>query len=170
MIQESTDLDDAAQKLVAAATAGGGPDNITVVLARHDSGPSPEDVDDLTGAVFTCPLFAEMDEELYLFLSLYLDEQRVSKGESFALENGLHILLHGQAESEGTPLEAGTAFGFRSILNMPPNGAEVTALTDCQCVVLTPTALESLQERRPSLAVPVLKGVLRAIAERYTGA
>ena len=170
LLQESSDLDDAAKKLIAAANAGGGPDNITVVLARHESGPSPEDVDDLTGAVFTCPLFAEMDEELYLFLSLYLDEQRISKGESFPLQNGLHILLQGQAESEGNTLEAGTAFGFRSILNMPQSGAEVTALTDCQCVVLTPTALESLQERRPSLAVPVLKGVLRAIAERYTGA
>ena len=170
LLQDTTDLNETAKKLIEAANRGGGPDNITVVLAEHDSGPSAEEVDDLTGAVFTCPLFAEMEEELYLFLSLYLDEQKVAAGQEFTLSDGLHILLQGQAQSGETELEAGTAFGFRSILNMPPNESKVTAVTDCQCVVLSPTALESLQERRPSLAVPLLKGVLRAIAERHTGA
>ena len=111
-----------------------------------------------------------MEEELYLFLSLYLDGKTVPAGEEFPLRDGLHILLQGEAETDGVVLEAGTAVGYRSILNMPGTVPSVVATSDCQCVVLSPTALESLQERRPSLAVPVLKGVLRAIAERYTGA
>ena len=170
LLREETDLEQAAEKLIEAANQGGGPDNITVILARNNSGPSPEDVDDLTGAVFSCPLFAEMEEELYLFLSLYLDGKTVPAGEEFPLRDGLHILLQGEAETDGVVLEAGTAVGYRSILNMPGTVPSVVATSDCQCVVLSPTALESLQERRPSLAVPVLKGVLRAIAERYTGA
>lgn len=163
------DLESTVSKLIQAANQGGGPDNITVVLARHDSGPAAEEVDDLTGALFTCPLFAEMDEDLYLFLGLYLDQIVVEEGETFNLKKGLHILLRGTAEGNGTALESGTAFGFRSILNMPGVGLEVTATSTCHCAILSTTALEALQERRPSLAVPLLKGVLRAMAERHEG-
>jgi protein phosphatase len=163
------DLDKTATKLVEAANEGGGPDNITVVLARHDSGPEAEEVDDLTGALYTCPLFAEMEEALHLFLGLYLDHVTVEEGDTFDLNQGLHILLRGTAEGGGQTLESGTAFGFRSILNMADDGVEVTATSKCHCAILSPTALESLQERRPSLAVPLLKGVLRAMAERHKG-
>lgn len=162
-------LQKTATKLVEAANLGGGPDNITVVLARHDSGPDAKEVDDLTGALFTCPLFAEMDEELYLFLGLYLDQIVVKEGQVFNLKKGLHILLRGTVEGNGTTLESGTAFGFRSILNMPGTGLEITATSTCHCAILSTTALEALQERRPALAVPLLKGILRAMAERHEG-
>jgi hypothetical protein len=170
LLAECSDLDATATRLIEAANQGGGPDNITVVLARHDSGPEAETVDDLTGALYTCPLFAEMEEDLHLFLSLYLDDLHVSEGEELKLQDGLHILLQGTVESDGETFEQGTAFGFRSILNMPETGPAVRATSDCQCVVLSPNALASLQERRPALAVPVLKGVLRAIADRHKGA
>jgi hypothetical protein len=163
------DLEKTASKLIEAANLGGGPDNITVVLARNDSGPDAEDVDDLAGALLTCPLFAEMDEDLYGFLGLYLDQMVVEEGTVFDLKRGLHILLRGSAAGNGTDLESGTAFGFRGILNMPGTGLEVTATSTCHCAILSTTALEALQERRPSLAVPLLKGILRAMAERHEG-
>jgi hypothetical protein len=155
--------------LVEAANLGGGPDNITVVLARHDSGPEAEDVDDLAGALFSCPLFAEMDEDLYGFLGLYLDLMIAEEGTVFDLKRGLHILLRGSATGNDTTLESGTAFGFRSILNMPGTGVEITATSTCHCAILSTTALEALQDRRPTLAVPLLKGILRAMAERHEG-
>jgi serine/threonine protein phosphatase PrpC len=163
------DLEKTASKLIEAANLGGGPDNITVVLARNDSGPDAEEVDDLAGALLTCPLFAEMDEDLYGFLGLYLDQMVVEEGTVFDLKRGLHILLRGSAAGNGTDLESGTAFGFRGILNMPGTGLEVTATSTCHCAILSTTALEALQERRPSLAVPLLKGILRAMAERHEG-
>ena len=170
LLASAEDLDATAAKLVDAANDGGGPDNITVVLARNGDGPDADEVDYLIGALYTCPLFAEMEEDLQLFLGLYLDQIQVDKGENFDTTKGLHILLKGSASANDVELEAGTAFGFRSILNMPSNGVEVTAATDCHCAILTNTALDALQQRRPALAVPLLKGILRAIAERHNGA
>jgi len=81
---------------------------------------------------------------------------------------GFYLILDGKAEviREGeklAELEQGNFFGELSVIDGAPRTADVVALTDTSCVVITQWAMKSLIENHPEIAQGMLEEMVRRL-------
>ncbi len=167
LLTETEDLSVAAKTLIQKANDAGGPDNITVVLARTADGEPPEDVESRRQSLRGCPILKNLNDRDIAMLSLYLDEYVYGEGHVFESELGLHVIINGTATlDDGRVLEPGVVFGLTPFLDGGNAIRTVTASSDCTIALLGRGCYSMLKERRPSLAVSLLHGLLAEVARR----
>ncbi len=167
LLETTDDLDALAQELIRRANEAGGPDNITVVLARTEEGVLPEEVEGHREALRSSSILSGMNQRDLAMLSLYLDEYVHGAGHVFESEMGLHLLLDGTAQVEGgRSLAPGSVFGLTPFLDGGESLVAVESTSECTVALLSRGCYAMLKERRPSLAVDLLHGLLAEVARR----
>ena len=167
LLTETENLDLVAETLIQKANDAGGPDNITVVLARTADGEPPADVESRRQSLRDCPILETLNDRDLAMLSLYLDEYVYGKGHVFESELGLHVIISGTARlDDGRELGPGVVFGLTPFLDGGNAIRTVTADSDCTIALLGRGCYSMLKERRPSLAVSLLHGLLAEVARR----
>ncbi|MED5372911.1 MAG: protein phosphatase 2C domain-containing protein [Myxococcota bacterium] len=163
ILRETPDPDEAAQALVDAANQRGGPDNISVTIARIDDPELPpaelleEDRERLANGRISLPL-NEYDLRL---LRHYLDWRPLSRGEEVDLGLGLHLVLRGSVSEEGVLRGPGEVAGTAAwIRGSDPELA--ICEQDGSALLLSYEALEQLERRRPRSAARFYRGLLGA--------
>ena len=81
---------------------------------------------------------------------------------------GFYLILEGTAEviREGEKLAelgAGNFFGELSVIDGAPRTADVVAMTDTNCLVITQWAMKSLIENHPEIAQGMLDELVRRL-------
>jgi len=81
---------------------------------------------------------------------------------------GFYLILDGKAEviREGEKLAefgAGNFFGELSVIDGAPRTADVVAMTDTDCIVITQWAMKSLIESHPEIALGMLEEMVRRL-------
>jgi protein phosphatase len=184
LLSDTSDLNETASKLIATANDNGGPDNITVVLARASAINCADTVDSYDAAIKKCEALNALTPNQFLVLSLYLDTLIIPEGDPIDTNRGLYILLDGTVTSAGYDVVAGECFGLKDFCinsNLHSDALSQTAnddtapkeaaiaKSDVVAALLRPAAFLSLHTRRPSLAIPIMQGLLRVMAGRYDG-
>jgi CRP-like cAMP-binding protein len=120
-----------------------------------------------------------LDDETLLEVAGRSRRMRYAKGERIVseLESGadVFVLLEGRAEVSVEPrgadrrvlctLTPGAAFGEMSSLTGELRSATVTAVTDVEVLIVTDADFDALRERRPAIAVAMLRVIARRLAE-----
>ena len=120
-----------------------------------------------------------LDDETLLEVAGRSRRMRYAKGERIVseLESGadVFVLLEGRSEVSVEPrgadrrvlctLTPGAAFGEMSSLTGELRSATVTAVTDVEVLVVTDADFDALRERRPAIAVAMLRVIARRLAE-----
>jgi CRP/FNR family cyclic AMP-dependent transcriptional regulator len=120
-----------------------------------------------------------LDDETLLEVAGRARRMRYASGERIVseLESGadVFVLLEGRSEVSVEPrgaarrvlctLTAGAAFGEMSSLTGELRSATVTAITDVEVLVVTDADFDALRERRPAIAVAMLRVIARRLAE-----
>ena len=153
------DLDGAVDALIEAANDGGGPDNITVALARVEDGEDVADVENLREVLEQARCLADLGDRDHRTLSLYLDFVSADEGEVLDASTGVHVLLAGAAIRDGEALGPGAIFGLRSLAEDERTVPEVQVIEPARVAVLSPENYKRLSLRRPAVAVRVLHGL-----------
>jgi len=81
---------------------------------------------------------------------------------------GFYLILEGKAEvvREGeklAELDAGNFFGELGVIDGAPRTADVVAMTDTSCLVITQWAMKSLIENHPEIAQGMLEELVRRL-------
>ncbi len=167
LLAETKDLTEAADALIEQANHAGGPDNITIVLARTASGPDATEIDSHRQVLEDCSILKGLDERQRSMLWLYLDEFSFFEGHTFESHAGLHLLLSGQVQvTGGEALHEGRVFGLTPFADGGEAIAQVSASTDGRVAVLSRGCFAMLKDRRPQLAAHILQGLLSEVARR----
>ncbi len=167
LLESTDDLEAVAQELIRQANEAGGPDNITVVLARTEEGALPEEVEGRREALRSSTILSNLNGRDLAMLSLYLDEYVHGADHVFESEMGLHLLLEGTAQVEGgRSLVPGNVFGLTPFLDGGESLVSVESTSECTVALLSRGCYALLKERRPSLAVDLLQGLLTEVARR----
>jgi CRP-like cAMP-binding protein len=120
-----------------------------------------------------------LDDETLLEVAGRSRRMHYAKGERIVseLESGadVFVLLEGRSEVSVEPrgaerrvlctLTPGAAFGEMSSLTGELRSATVTAVTDVEVLVVTDADFDALRERRPAIAVAMLRVIARRLAE-----
>jgi len=120
-----------------------------------------------------------LDDETLLEVAGRSRRMRYAKGERIVseLESGadVFVLLEGRSEVSVEPrgaerrvlctLTPGAAFGEMSSLTGELRSATVTAVTDVEVLVVTDADFDALRERRPAIAVAMLRVIAKRLAE-----
>ena len=120
-----------------------------------------------------------LDDETLLEVAGRSRRMRYAKGERIVseLESGadVFVLLEGRSEVSVEPrgadrrvlctLTPGAAFGEMSSLTGELRSATVTAVTDVEVLVVTDADFDALRERRPAIAVAMLRVIARRLGE-----
>lgn len=120
-----------------------------------------------------------LDDETLLEVAGRARRMRYAKGERIVseLESGadVFVLLEGRSEVSVEPrgaerrvlctLTPGAAFGEMSSLTGELRSATVTAVTDVEVLVVTDADFDALRERRPAIAVAMLRVIAKRLAE-----
>lgn len=120
-----------------------------------------------------------LDDETLLEVAGRSRRVRYAKGERIVseLESGadVFVLLEGRSEVSVEPrgadrrvlctLTPGAAFGEMSSLTGELRSATVTAVTDVEVLVVTDADFDALRERRPAIAVAMLRVIAKRLAE-----
>ena len=169
------DLSASAERLISAANEAGGPDNITVVLARVGA-PSSEghtaEVVELLRAVF---LFRGLSEPERMVLAPYMEERRVAAGGVVVREgdaaNEFFIVLEGQVRvTRGgtylTDIGPRGHFGEFGLVRGNRRSATVTATEDSFLYVLSREHFEEITRLRPALGSRLVLSLLESMGDR----
>ncbi len=157
--RKGTSLDDATDALIEAANEGGGPDNITVVLARVLDGETADDVELVRETLEQSRCLHDLGDRDHRTLSLYLDYLDLDAGSVIDATVGVHVMLAGAAIRDGEAVGPGAIFGLRSLADDERSVPEVQVIEPARVAVLTPENFKRLQLRRPAVAVRVLHGL-----------
>jgi len=81
---------------------------------------------------------------------------------------GFYLILKGKAEvirdgEKLAELGAGNFFGELSVIDGAPRTADVIAMTDTSCIVITQWAMKSLIENHPEIAQGMLEELVRRL-------
>lgn len=92
-------------------------------------------------------------------------ERILGEGESGV---GFYLILEGKAQvtragKELATLDAGNFFGELAVLDGEPRTADVAALTDTKCLVLTRWAMKSIISSHPDVALEMLEELARRL-------
>lgn len=94
-------------------------------------------------------------------------EQILGEGESGV---GFYLILDGSAQvtrgdKELSKLDAGNFFGELAVLDGEPRTADVVALEDTNCLVLTRWAMKSIISSHPDVALGMLEELAKRLRE-----
>lgn len=163
ILMDTPDLQVAAQKLIDKANSRGGPDNITVTLARIEDPTLPsakeleEDRQRLADGRISLPLIGY---DLRV-LRHYLDYRPFSRGEEVDLGLGLQLVLRGAIAEEGVMRGPGEVGGIAAWIRGTDPELAIAEL-DGAALVLDYEALRELERRRPKTAARFYRGLLGA--------
>jgi PPM family protein phosphatase len=169
ILAKSTSLDDAADQLIALSLENGGPDNITIVLARVTAPAAGGVIERRSEELAASPTFAMLSEADHLLLALFLEDVGADSGEAFDLDRGVHVLVGGTATSGERTLAPGDAFGVAHFAGAVAGEPDVTAGSSAHAAVLTQHAFDVLDKRRPALSARLLRGLLAVLASQLPG-
>ncbi len=168
VVRESEDLEAAADRLIQLANDNGGPDNITLILARV--GPAQEtaeEVDASAAMLRGCAGFEHLSEYDHSMMGLYLETAEVEPEAPLAIHRGVHLLLGGEASGPEGESGPGDMIGVAGFATGTPSKTETHAVGAVRAVVLTQAAFEILDKRRPALTARLLRGLLAVLAARF---
>ena len=112
------------------------------------------------------PLWVGLDDQDYGWILRLSEEHKYKAGEEIVKEGstgiGFHLILDGAAEvrSGGNPLAKlgpGQYFGEISILDNEPASADVIALQDSKCLVLSASAFKTLVTQNRAVTLKILR-------------
>ena len=158
ILEANHDLKDAAQALVDAANAAGGPDNITVVLARSPDGPPAEILNRDRETLHSAPATSFLEAFDLRILRHYLDFTVVPAGKPIPAAGGIHLLLTGEAREGDRKAVAGDVVGVSAFSGR--EGHIAIATQDLTALALSRDAYEALERRRAQVAARLLRGLL----------
>lgn len=164
ILTESPSLEVATRALIDGANARGGPDNVTVVLARVEDGPPAALVDAERKAIDEAAALAPLGDVDRRLLRHYFDRVSPADGATLDLSAGLHLLLRGEVSVTGRDKSCGVGdvLGIRGFAGAAPG--EARASGPAEALVLGPEAYDALERRRPLVAARLLRGLLESLA------
>lgn len=119
------------------------------------------------------PFFQDLTDQDLLDISRIGERQTFASGQDIVTKggepDGLYVLLSGTAtvEAGGKQHELGPGdfLGEMALLGATPRTATVTAASDVETITLKTYAFEPFLMKHPSVAVPILKGVVRRLRD-----
>ncbi len=169
ILANAESLDDAADQMIAMSLANGGPDNITLVLARVETPAAAAVIDRRQEELAASPTFGLLSDNDHLLLALFLQDARVDADQPFDLDLGVHVLVAGAATSGDKTLGPGDAFGVARFAGAEAGEPDVSATSAAHAAVLTQDAFDVLDKRRPALSARLLRGLLGVLATQLPG-
>jgi len=129
----------------------------------------PQDV----AALRRVPFFQDLTDQDLLDISKIGERQTFSAGDEIVTKggepDGLYVLLSGAASVEAGgkhhELGPGDFLGEMALLGATPRTATVTATGEVETITLKTMSFEPFLMKHPSVAVPILKGVVRRLRE-----
>ncbi len=163
LLASTEDLDEAADRLIEAANRGGGPDNITLILARSSGGPDPAEVERSRLALASSPPLSALSDYELRMLRLYLDVTTVDRGRLDAAA-GAQVVLEGRLRQGGRAVEPGGAFGLVHFADGALGEPAAEIVEPARVALITAEAYSRVEQRRPLVAARLLKGLFRELA------
>ena len=182
----------AANTLVAAANAGGGKDNISVVCLtikldrasmaaemkgladKDDAEPAP----DIARQLKRCFIFAPLEDVELLRIAPYFDYKEYAPGDAICTEgeagDSMFVMINGGANitfrsAHLTTLEPGGHAGEIALIRPGPRTATITATGPTTVLVLSRARFQEILRRQPTLgtrlAVPLMENVAARIVD-----
>ena len=118
------------------------------------------------------PIFANTSEKSLESMIKSAVEKTVSPGEKLVQEGqggvGFYLILEGKAEviKDGqklAELETGNFFGELAVIDGQPRTADVVAVTETKCWVLSQWAMKSVLDNHPEVALSMLEELARRL-------
>ncbi|HJN76951.1 MAG TPA: protein phosphatase 2C domain-containing protein [Myxococcota bacterium] len=162
-LEQDATLDEIAGALVKEANDKGGPDNITVVMARIEDGPTADTVERDRITLEAANATGALESIDLRLLRHYLDYESLGPEEATSPARGLHLVLTGALCRGEERVEPGSFCGVKSLMD----GTEEPWLAegDTRCLTLSGECYELLERRRPKTAARLLRGVLGALSD-----
>lgn len=159
----SDDLDELATTLVQHANDNGGPDNITVALARIDAQdlPGAQALEADRDALADSALGRGLTGLDLRILRHFMDHTVLQAGAEVDLGEGLHVVLAGSIEVDGATFGPGQIAGLPYFAQPSGDPPLAVAAEDGAALVLSRTAAEHLENRRPRAGARVYRALLR---------
>ncbi len=167
LLRDEPDLDRLAQQLIDRANANGGPDNITVCLARVDGGPSAEDLERDRATFKQAGITSALESVDLRLVRHFFDHRALVEGEDLPLDDGMHVLLTGEVERGGQRFGPGRALGIGALVTeLEQPSARV--LSSGSSLWMSSDSYEQLERRRPRTAARLARGLLVELASKQT--
>jgi CRP/FNR family cyclic AMP-dependent transcriptional regulator len=118
------------------------------------------------------PIFSRMNESSLKSVLKSAVQKKSTAGTKIIEEGkggvGFYLILEGKAEvvrdgEKLAELGAGNFFGELSVIDGAPRTADVVAMTDTSCLVITQWAMKSLIENHPEIAQGMLEELVRRL-------
>jgi len=118
------------------------------------------------------PIFANTSEKSLETMIKSAVQKTVSPGEKLVQEGqggvGFYLILEGKAEviKDGqklAELETGNFFGELAVIDGEPRTADVVAVTETKCWVLSQWAMKSVLDNHPEVALSMLEELARRL-------
>ena len=126
------------------------------------------------GLLKQAPLFSRLSERGLKAILKTAAEKAFTEGTKMVTEGssgvGFYLILEGSAEVSRSGdrlarLGSGAFFGEMSLLDDAPRSADVIALEDTTCIVLSPWAMKSIVSSNPDVAMGMLSELARRLRE-----
>ena len=120
------------------------------------------------------PLFSRLGDRGLKAIAKTATEKEFQAGEKIVTEGaagvGFYLILEGSAEVSRNgerlaKLGGGAFFGEMSLLDGAPRSADVIALEECKCFILSPWAMKSIVSAHPEIALGMLEELARRLRE-----
>ncbi len=118
------------------------------------------------------PIFKELRDDFLVRLASIMNEVSFQGGRMIFAEGqegkSLYIVVMGKVrvhlgEKDLAILDKGSCFGEMSLFDAEPRSASVTAITQCDCLVLTQQQLYEAIDETPGIAVNIIRLLSRRI-------
>jgi CRP/FNR family transcriptional regulator, cyclic AMP receptor protein len=118
------------------------------------------------------PIFKELRDDFLVRLASIMNEVSYPSGKMIFAKGqegrSLYIVVVGQVrvhlgEQELATLDKGSCFGEMSLFDAEPRSASVTAISGCDCLVLTQQQLYEAIDETPDIAVNIIRLLSRRI-------
>ncbi|MCB9763350.1 MAG: protein phosphatase 2C domain-containing protein [Alphaproteobacteria bacterium] len=165
LLGSDPDLDRVARALIDAANTNGGPDNITVVLARVPEGVDAHRLESERRTLTESTVLQHLSDVDRRLLRHYLDRVNLTAGASVDAARGIHMVLSGALKADGddTLLGPGSVC-CADIFARGEGECALTAAEDTEALVLSSDSYEALERRRPRVAARLMRGLLQVMA------
>lgn len=120
------------------------------------------------------PIFQELRDDFLVRLASVMDELSFPSDQTIFTQGqegrSLYIVVSGlvrvhMGDRDLAQLRQGTCFGEMSLFDSEPRSASVTALEECECLVLTQLQLYDAIDETPGIAVNIIRLLSRRIRE-----